>query len=79
MALEELYPGRAILGVGSGEALNEVPLGLDWPEPGEMLERFEQGLEAITRLWDGETVTMDGGWFRLKEAKLYTARRAARG
>ena len=43
MALEELYPGRAILGVGSGEALNEVPLGLDWPEPGEMLERFERG------------------------------------
>ncbi|MDQ5808910.1 MAG: LLM class flavin-dependent oxidoreductase, partial [Actinomycetota bacterium] len=29
-------------------------------------------LEAITRLWDGETVTMDGGWFRLHEAKLYT-------
>ena len=72
MALEELYPGRAILGVGSGEALNEVPLGLDWPEPAEMLDRFEQGIEAIERLWDGETVTMDGGWFRLKEAKLYT-------
>ncbi|MGZ4276826.1 MAG: LLM class flavin-dependent oxidoreductase [Solirubrobacteraceae bacterium] len=72
MALEELYPGRAILGVGSGEALNEVPLGLDWPEPGEMLNRFEKGLEAITRLWDGETVTMDGGWFRLRDAKLYT-------
>jgi coenzyme F420-dependent glucose-6-phosphate dehydrogenase len=72
MSLEELYPGRMFLGVGSGEALNEVPLGLDWPEPGEMLERFDRGLEAITRLWAGETVTMDGGWFRLKEAKLYT-------
>jgi coenzyme F420-dependent glucose-6-phosphate dehydrogenase len=72
MSLAELYPGRVYLGVGSGEALNEVPLGLDWPEPGAMLERFDRGLEAITRLWDGETVTMDGGWFRLKEAKLYT-------
>jgi len=72
MSLEELYPGRVYLGVGSGEALNEVPLGLDWPEPAEMLERFEAGLEAITRLWAGETVTMDGGWFRLREAKLYT-------
>jgi coenzyme F420-dependent glucose-6-phosphate dehydrogenase len=72
MSMEELYPGRVFLGVGSGEALNEVPLGLDWPAPGEMLERFEAGLEAITRLWDGETVTMDGGWFRLKDAKLYT-------
>jgi coenzyme F420-dependent glucose-6-phosphate dehydrogenase len=72
MSMQELYPGRVFLGAGSGEALNEVPLGIDWPEPGEMLARFEAGLEAITRLWDGETVTMDGGWFRLKEAKLYT-------
>ena len=72
MALADLHPGRVWLGVGSGEALNEVPLGLDWPEPAEMLDRFDKGLEAITRLWDGETVTMDGGWFRLKDAKLYT-------
>lgn len=72
MSLEELYPGRIGLGAGSGEALNEVPLGLDWPEPAEQLERFEQGLEAITRLWAGETVTMDAGWFRLKDARLYT-------
>jgi coenzyme F420-dependent glucose-6-phosphate dehydrogenase len=76
MSLEELYPGRVFLGVGSGEAVNETPLGLDWPEPGEMLERFERGVEAIERLWDGETVTMDGGWFRLREAKLYTRARS---
>jgi G6PDH family F420-dependent oxidoreductase len=72
MSLEELYPGRVFLGVGSGESLNESPLGLSWPEPAEMLDRFERGLEAIRRLWDGETVTLDGGWFQLKEAKLYT-------
>ncbi len=72
MSLEQLYPGRTWLGVGSGEALNEIPLGIDWPEPAEKLARFEQGLEAIGRLWAGETVTMDGGWFRLNEAKLYT-------
>jgi coenzyme F420-dependent glucose-6-phosphate dehydrogenase len=72
MSLEELYPGRVFLGVGSGEAVNEVPLGLDWPEFSEQKKRFETGLDAITRLWDGETVTMDGGWFSLKEAKLWT-------
>src|SRR3954469_11562934 len=72
MSLEELYPGRVFLGVGSGESLNEVPLGLDWPSPEEMLERFDKGLEAIVRLWRGETVTMDGGWFQLRDAKLYT-------
>ena len=72
MSLEEMYPGRVWLGVGSGEALNEVPLGIDWPSPKEKLAGFESGLEAIDRLLDGETVTMDGGWFSLKEAKLYT-------
>jgi coenzyme F420-dependent glucose-6-phosphate dehydrogenase len=72
MNLEELYPGRAILGVGSAEALSEVPLGLDWPEPGEMLRRFDAGLDAITRLWTGESVTMDGGWFELRDARLMT-------
>jgi coenzyme F420-dependent glucose-6-phosphate dehydrogenase len=72
MNLEELYPGRAVLGVGSAEALSEVPLGLDWPEPGDMLHRFATGLEAITRLWEGEPVTMDGGWFKLNGAQLMT-------
>src|SRR3954467_14927084 len=72
MSLEELYPGRVFLGVGSGEALNEVPLGIEWPRPAEKLARHERGPEAHTRLWAGETVTMDGGWFALKNAKLYT-------
>ncbi len=75
MSLEELYPGRVFLGVGSGEAVNETPLGLDWPPFSEQRDRFAAGLEAITRLWDGETVTMDAGWFRLKEAKLWTRAR----
>jgi coenzyme F420-dependent glucose-6-phosphate dehydrogenase len=76
MSLEEMCPGRVFLGTGSGESLNETPLGLDWPSPREQLERWDQGMDAITRLWDGETVTMDAGWFRLKNAKLYTRSRS---
>ena len=72
MTLEALYPGRVVLGAGSGESVNESPTGLDWPAVEEQQERFEAGLEAITRLWAGETVTMDGGWFALKDAKLWT-------
>ena len=72
MSLEDHYPGRAFLGIGSGEAVNEVPLGSDWPSIGEQIDRMDQGLTAIRKLWDGETVTMDAGWFRLKEAKLHT-------
>ena len=72
MSLEELYPGRVYLGVGSGESVNESPLGLDWPDIDEQHDRFASGLEAITALWRGETVTMDAGWFALKDAKLYS-------
>ncbi|MDP2710666.1 MAG: LLM class flavin-dependent oxidoreductase [Solirubrobacteraceae bacterium] len=72
MSLEELYPGRVFLGAGSGEAVNETPLGMDWPSYEEQRRRLETGLEAITRLWSGETVTMDAGWFKLKDAQLWT-------
>jgi coenzyme F420-dependent glucose-6-phosphate dehydrogenase len=72
MSLEELFPGRVFLGVGSGEALNEVPCGADWPSVGEQIERMDQALDVITRLWDGETVTADHGWFKVKDCKLYT-------
>jgi coenzyme F420-dependent glucose-6-phosphate dehydrogenase len=72
MSLESLYPGRITLGAGSGESVNESPLGLDWPSVEEQQERFAAGLDAITRLWAGETVTMHTEWFSLKEAKLWT-------
>lgn len=69
--LEELFPGRAFLGVGSGEAMNEVVAGLQWPSPAEQLARTEEALHIITRLLDGQTVTFDGQYFRTKDARLY--------
>jgi coenzyme F420-dependent glucose-6-phosphate dehydrogenase len=69
--LEDMFPGRAFLGVGSGESLNESPLGMDWPEPAEQLERLEQALDVIGRLLAGETVTGDGH-FPTKDAILHT-------
>lgn len=76
MTLEDLFPGRVFLGVGSGEALNEIPCGADWPSAGEQIARLDQALDVIRRLWDGETVTADHGWFAVKDARLYS--RAAR-
>ena len=35
--LELMYPGRVFVGLGSGESLNESPLGLDWPAPRDQL------------------------------------------
>jgi coenzyme F420-dependent glucose-6-phosphate dehydrogenase len=72
MSLEALYPGRITLGVGSGESVNESPLGLDWPSVDEQQARFAAGLDAITRLWNGEVVTTQTEWFGLKQARLWT-------
>ncbi|HEY2636717.1 MAG TPA: TIGR03557 family F420-dependent LLM class oxidoreductase [Solirubrobacteraceae bacterium] len=72
MTLEEMFPGRAFLGAGSGEALNEVPFGVDWPSLAEQQERFDEALEIIARLWAGETVTYEGKLFQTREARLWT-------
>jgi coenzyme F420-dependent glucose-6-phosphate dehydrogenase len=45
---------------GSGEAMNEVPTGLDWPPPAGQLARTEEALTIITRMLRGETVTCQG-------------------
>ena len=70
--IEELAPGRAFLGIGSGEALNEVPCGMDWPAVGEQIERMEEALEIIGRLLDGERLDHDGRFSRTKAAFLHT-------
>jgi coenzyme F420-dependent glucose-6-phosphate dehydrogenase len=69
--LEAMFPGRAFLGVGSGEAMNEVPAGLEWPSPAEQLERTEEALTIVTRILDGETVDFRGRYFRANGARLY--------
>lgn len=70
--LENLCPGRAFLGVGSSEAMNELPAGLDpWPSREEQLRRTEEALTIITRLLDGETVDFQGDFFRTRRARLY--------
>jgi coenzyme F420-dependent glucose-6-phosphate dehydrogenase len=71
--LEQLFPGRAFLvGVGSSEAMNEIPAGLDpWPSTEEQLRRTEVALTIITRLLDGETVDFDGDFFKARHARLY--------
>jgi coenzyme F420-dependent glucose-6-phosphate dehydrogenase len=72
MTLERLFPGRTYLGIGSGESLNESPLGEDWPSVGDQIHRMEEGLELLRRLWDGERVDHEGRFFRTKAAKLHT-------
>jgi coenzyme F420-dependent glucose-6-phosphate dehydrogenase len=70
--VEELFPGRGYLGIGSGEALNETPCGMDWPDPGEQVRRMEEALFIIDRLLDGERLDHEGRFFRTKGAYLHT-------
>jgi coenzyme F420-dependent glucose-6-phosphate dehydrogenase len=70
--LEEMFPGRAFVGIGSGEALNESPCGMDWPPLAEQVERMEEALEIINALLDGERLDHDGRYYRTKKAYLHT-------
>ncbi len=70
--LEIMFPGRAYLGAGSGESLNETPCGMRWPEPEEQLARLDEALDIITRLLDGEVVNHEGEHFRTVGARLHS-------
>jgi coenzyme F420-dependent glucose-6-phosphate dehydrogenase len=70
--LEILNPGRAFLGVGSSEAMNEIPAGLDWPSVAEQQERMSEQLEIVTRLLDGDSVDFKGRYFQTTGARLYS-------
>lgn len=70
--LGSLFPGRIILGMGTGESMNETPAtGLAWPEPRERTRRFREALELIQRLWSQERVTFDGEYYRTDRATVY--------
>lgn len=70
--MEVMYPGRPYLGVGSGEALNEAPLGEGWPSVGDQIERMEEALEMIRALWDGQRLSAAGKHFSTDRAYLHT-------
>jgi coenzyme F420-dependent glucose-6-phosphate dehydrogenase len=73
-SLDNLYPGRIGLGVGTGEAMNEVPNGFEWGTQKERLERTIEAIEIIKRLWGEkqEFVTYSGRHYRTDKARLYT-------
>ena len=70
-SLGVLYPDRVFLGVGTGEALNEVSAGGGWGPYRERAERLAEAITLIRRLWTEEWVSFEGRYYRLKDAKLY--------
>ncbi|HEY7011086.1 MAG TPA: glucose-6-phosphate dehydrogenase (coenzyme-F420) [Jatrophihabitantaceae bacterium] len=66
-----LYPGRMVLGMGTGESMNEVPLGIEWPEGKERFARFREAVRLIRELWSGERVSFEGEYYRTDKATIY--------
>lgn len=70
--VDRLSNGRFYLGVGTGENINEGPLGFEFPEYKERISRMREALEIIHRLFTGEKVDFAGEYYTLDKAKLYS-------
>ena len=67
-----LFPKRVILGIGTGESLNEVPAtGMEWPEQKERTARFKEAVDLIRRLWTEERLSYEGTYYRTENATIY--------
>ena len=72
-----LYPERIFLGVGSGEALNEIATGFrgsgeqDWPEFMERFARLREAVDLMRELWTGDRVNFAGEYYSTHDASIY--------
>jgi coenzyme F420-dependent glucose-6-phosphate dehydrogenase len=67
-----LNPGRVILGVGTGESMNEVPAtGMVWPKFKERFGRLRESVELMRLLWTEDRVTFEGEYYRTENATIY--------
>ena len=70
--LGAMFPGRVVLGIGTGESLNEVPsTGMQWPEFKERFARLRESVRLIRQLWTEERVTFEGQYYKTRNATIY--------
>jgi len=76
--VDNMYPGRFLLGVGSGEAINEArffPSG--WPSWNERIERLNESIELMRKMWESrDYFDFNGKYFHAKDLYLYTRPKA---
>lgn len=70
--IDRLSGGRFILGVGSGEAINEAPLGYEFPGYAERIARMDEALTIMHGLLAGEKLDFGGQYYEARTAKLYS-------
>ena len=67
-----MFPNRVFLGIGKGEALNEVSSGHNWPTGSERLARLREAVQLIKKLWTEDWVDFKGTYYWVRDSKLYT-------
>ena len=66
-----MFPGRVVLGIGTGEGLNEVPsTGQPWPEFKERFARLREAVTLIRELWTQERVSFEGQYYKTEKATI---------
>jgi len=67
-----MYPDRVILGIGTGESMNEAPvLGIEWPEFRERFRRMSEATKLIRKLWTEDFVEFQGEYYHVAGATVY--------
>ncbi|MGD9528042.1 MAG: glucose-6-phosphate dehydrogenase (coenzyme-F420) [Pseudonocardia sp.] len=67
-----LYPQRVMLGLGTGEALNETAVtGAQWPDFKGRFARLREAVRLMRQLWTEEHVSFDGEFYRTVDATVY--------
>jgi len=70
--LGAMFPGRVVLGVGTGESLNEVPSsGIPWPGAKERRDRLREAVRLINTLWTEDRVSFAGQFYKTESATIY--------
>lgn len=68
----DMMPRRFVLGVGTGENLNEHVVGQGWPETETRLEMLAEAVDIIRLLWSGENESYQGAHYTIENMRVYT-------
>lgn len=69
--LGAMFPGRVVLGVGTGESMNEAPFGIDWPEQRERFHRLKEAVGLIRQLWTEDNVTSEQQFYPVRGMTIF--------
>jgi coenzyme F420-dependent glucose-6-phosphate dehydrogenase len=67
-----MMPGRFMLGVGTGENLNEHVTGALWPPYRQRAAMLEEAVSVIRALWQGNITNHHGTYFQVHNARIYS-------